>query len=270
MKLRLLNAGHQALGYFGYLAGYRYVHEACQDPTCRRFLRAYLAEATPTLRPVPGIDLHDYQHELVVRFANPGVGDRSTASARSASDRMPKFVLPAVVENLAAGRDVSCAALVVAAWAEFVRRAGAELVDARAADLRRPAQSGDARDFIADRTLFGDLADDPRFTAAYLAARHQLRRLGPAVPPTWWTWRSSVAPATGDRVGVDDHAQGASFLSCRSVGRRWARADVLHRLRRRDGGRPAGVGQRCPRRKPRRQRAGERVPRTGGVAHRDP
>jgi mannitol-1-phosphate/altronate dehydrogenase len=28
MKLRLLNAGHQALCYFGYLAGYRFAHEA--------------------------------------------------------------------------------------------------------------------------------------------------------------------------------------------------------------------------------------------------
>ena len=32
MKLRLLNASHQALCYLGYLAGYRYAHEVCQDP----------------------------------------------------------------------------------------------------------------------------------------------------------------------------------------------------------------------------------------------
>jgi mannitol 2-dehydrogenase len=31
MKLRLLNCSHQALGYAGYLAGYRYVHEAAAD-----------------------------------------------------------------------------------------------------------------------------------------------------------------------------------------------------------------------------------------------
>ena len=33
MKLRLLNAGHQAVAYFGHLMGYRYVHDAAQDPT---------------------------------------------------------------------------------------------------------------------------------------------------------------------------------------------------------------------------------------------
>ena len=37
MKLRLLNASHQALCYFGYLAGYRLVHEVCQDPLFAAF-----------------------------------------------------------------------------------------------------------------------------------------------------------------------------------------------------------------------------------------
>ena len=32
MKLRLLNGVHQAMAYLGYLAGYRYVHEAMGDP----------------------------------------------------------------------------------------------------------------------------------------------------------------------------------------------------------------------------------------------
>ena len=36
MKLRLLNASHQALCYFGYLDGYRLVHEAAQDPLFAR------------------------------------------------------------------------------------------------------------------------------------------------------------------------------------------------------------------------------------------
>ena len=37
MKLRLLNASHQALTYFGYLAGYRYAHEVTQDPLFETF-----------------------------------------------------------------------------------------------------------------------------------------------------------------------------------------------------------------------------------------
>ncbi len=48
MKLRLLNASHQALCYLGYLAGYRLVHDVCQDPLFAEFLLAYMdREATP-------------------------------------------------------------------------------------------------------------------------------------------------------------------------------------------------------------------------------
>ena len=62
MKLRLLNASHQSLCYFGYLAGYRLVHEAAGDPLFAEFLREYMdSEATPTLKPVPGIDLPHYK-----------------------------------------------------------------------------------------------------------------------------------------------------------------------------------------------------------------
>ena len=58
MKLRLLNASHQALCYLGYLAGYRYAHEVCQDPLFVRMLATFMEqEASPTLQPVPGVDL---------------------------------------------------------------------------------------------------------------------------------------------------------------------------------------------------------------------
>ncbi|MGN9813705.1 mannitol dehydrogenase family protein, partial [Micromonospora sp. BQ11] len=42
MKLRLLNAGHQALAHLGHLSGHRYVHEAARDPLLVAFLRSYL------------------------------------------------------------------------------------------------------------------------------------------------------------------------------------------------------------------------------------
>ena len=65
MKLRLLNASHQGLCYFGRLCDYVYVHEAAQDPLFRRFLRGYIDdEATPTLAPVPGVDLRQYKGTL--------------------------------------------------------------------------------------------------------------------------------------------------------------------------------------------------------------
>src|SRR3954447_25718737 len=41
MKLRLLNASHQALCYLGYLSGYRYADEVCNDPLFTGFLLGY-------------------------------------------------------------------------------------------------------------------------------------------------------------------------------------------------------------------------------------
>ena len=71
MKLRLLNASHQALCYLGYLSGYRYAHEVCQDPLFVDFLLGYMErEGSPTLPEVPGVDLDAYRHELIERIAD--------------------------------------------------------------------------------------------------------------------------------------------------------------------------------------------------------
>jgi mannitol 2-dehydrogenase len=107
MKLRLLNAGHQAIGYFGVLAGYRYAHEAMANPLWPELLMGYwTGEAIPTLRPVPGVDLTAYCRTLVERFGNPEVADTLARLCEYTSDRIPKFLLPVVREQLAwqAGR----------------------------------------------------------------------------------------------------------------------------------------------------------------------
>ena len=70
MKLRLLNAGHQALCYAGHLVGYRLVHEVATDPLFAGFLLDYMTrEAIPTLRPVPGVDVGQYANQLIERFS---------------------------------------------------------------------------------------------------------------------------------------------------------------------------------------------------------
>ena len=120
MKLRLLNASHQALCYLGYLAGYRYAHEVCQDELFADFLLAYMnREATPTLLPVPGVDLEAYKPHLIERFANPEVRDTLARLCAETSDRIPKWLLPVIRHNLEHGGEIDRAALVVAAWARY-------------------------------------------------------------------------------------------------------------------------------------------------------
>jgi mannitol 2-dehydrogenase len=186
MKLRLLNAGHQVLAYFGRLLGHRFVHEAARDPDLRAFLAEYLErEAVPTLSGVPEADVASFRDAVAERFGNPAIGDTLARLAVDASDRIPKFVLPVIRERLARGEEVTLAAAVIASWARYaggVDEQGAPIAfDDRRADsladrARRRRAEPDA--FIRDEAVFGDLARDERFAAPYRAALASLDERG--------------------------------------------------------------------------------------------
>ncbi|MCW2805483.1 MAG: mannitol dehydrogenase-like protein [Propionibacteriaceae bacterium] len=186
MKLRLLNASHQALAYFAHLSGYQYAHEAAADPVFAKFLLAYMhTEGIPTLRPVPGIDLNDYTATLIERFSNPEVKDTVARLAAESSDRIPKWLVPVIMDNLANGRPVRLSAAIVASWARYAEGVGENgdpivVVDRLADQLTATAltQREDRTAFIRNRELFGDLADQPRFVEAYLDALDSLYARG--------------------------------------------------------------------------------------------
>jgi mannitol 2-dehydrogenase len=186
MKLRLLNAGHQALCYFGYLCGYRLVHEAARDPLFQAFLLGYMdEEATPTLAPVPGVDLGGYKHTLLERFSNPEVRDTIARLCAESSDRIPKWLLPVIRAQLETGGEIRRSAAVVASWARYAEGIDEqgepiEVVDRLRDSLMllagRQRQDPDA--FIANRFLFGDLVNDERFRTAYRSALASLHERG--------------------------------------------------------------------------------------------
>ncbi len=188
MKLRLLNSSHQGIAYFGHLAGYELVHDAAQDPTMARFLLAYMEnEATPTLAEVPGVDLDAYRHELIERFSNAGVRDTVARLAAESSDRIPKWLVPVIRDNLAVGRDVTLSAAICASWARYAEGTDEngepiEIVD-RLAEERKAAAARHAAEplaFLQNRDLFGDLIDDERFTSPYLTTLESLHSRGAA------------------------------------------------------------------------------------------
>ena len=186
MKLRLLNASHQAMGYFGYLCGYRLVHEAARDPLFQAFLLGYMdCEATPTLPPVPGVNLREYKHTLIERFSNPEIRDTVARLCAQSSDRIPKWILPVVRQQLATGGELWRSAAVVASWARYAEGVDdhgepIEVVDRLAGSLTQRArrQREDPDAFIANRHLFGDLADNKRFVTAYRSALASLHQRG--------------------------------------------------------------------------------------------
>jgi mannitol 2-dehydrogenase len=182
MKLRLLNASHQGLTYFGYLSGYRYAHEATTDPSIANFLLKYMEnEATPTLLPVPGVDLDDYRKTLIARFSNPEVKDTLARLCAESSDRIPKWLVPVIHERLAQGGDVTLSAAIVASWARYAEAVDEQgepinVVDPLKEELIPIAKSQRVRPlaFVENRQLFGNLVDNEKFTKPYLAALNSL------------------------------------------------------------------------------------------------
>lgn len=186
MKLRLLNASHQAIACLGQLDGFRYAHEVSVDPLHRDLMLSYMAdEAIPTLAPVPGIDLDDYRRTVVDRFANPAVADPLARLATDVSDRIPKFLLPVVQHNLNHGGPIDRSALIIAAWARWCEGTDesgnpVQIHDRLEPRLRAAASHHDTDllGFLRQPDLFADLVDNPRFTAPYADFLTQLRTLG--------------------------------------------------------------------------------------------
>lgn len=170
MKLRLLNASHQALCYIGMLLGYQLVHETMEDAGIRKLVEKMMdEEVTPILSPVPGVDLGDYKKTLIERFANPAIRDQLSRIGIYGSSGIPKFVLPTVVDQLQRGGAIKLLCFTIASWFRYldgVDESGKEvpMLDPMAPQLRERAKAAgrDPRKLLGMREVFSEeLANDP-------------------------------------------------------------------------------------------------------------
>lgn len=186
LKLRMLNSSHQGLCYFAHLAGYHKVDEAVSNPLIADFLMAYMMrEAKPTLDPVEGIDVDEYARTLISRFTNKYVKDTVPRLCAESSDRIPKWLIPVVQDNLRSGGEVRMAAAIVASWARYAEGIDEQgnpitIVDNAEEKVRAAAQAQkeDELAFLRDKDFFGDLVDQPRFTEEYVAVLRSLHEVG--------------------------------------------------------------------------------------------
>jgi mannitol 2-dehydrogenase len=182
MKLRLLNASHQAIGHLGLLAGEQWVHEACREPLFSDFLLDYMhLEAIPTLQPVPGIDLDAYCHELIERFSSEVVRDTLARLVVDGSDRIPKFLLPVLRHQLDTGGEIRRSVLVLAAWSRFLegrdeKGGSTPINDQRASELIAvvEAERAEPGAFLDYQPVFGDLGNNTRLRDSFVASRASL------------------------------------------------------------------------------------------------
>jgi mannitol 2-dehydrogenase len=148
MKMRLLNASHQTMCYIGMLLGYQYADESMGDAEIVRLVQRMMdEEVTPILDPVPGIDLGDYKRTLIRRFSNPAIKDTLVRLATEGSARIPKFVLPSIVESLSSGTPNRLLIFTVATWFRYLTGTDdhgreLEIIDPLKDRLKARAQQG--------------------------------------------------------------------------------------------------------------------------------
>lgn len=121
LKMRLLNGAHSALAYAAYLMGFRFVDEAMSDSVVRTFVQRYMDEITPTIPPVPGIDIPMYKATLIERFSNEAIRDQVQRLAEDGSKKIQNFMVPPLEEQLVAGRPTQAIAFALAAWFRYLR-----------------------------------------------------------------------------------------------------------------------------------------------------
>jgi fructuronate reductase len=163
-KIRLLNVSHSIFAYPAFLAGYEFVSDGARDHILARFVRKVMdQEITPTLPPVPGLDLDKYKTTVIERFANPAIKDRWERICSDGSHKLANQLLPIVRERIAAGKSYGGLAVATAAWIRYLLGNYANgqpyvVQDPMAEKLQTLAQSGgkNPTSILAVQKIFGD------------------------------------------------------------------------------------------------------------------
>ena len=171
MKLRLLNATHSAMGYLGYLCGYRYIYEVAKSAEFQPYVKKLMDnEVTPLIGDVPGIDLADYKAMIMRRFANETLKDPVLRICMDGSSKMPKFILPSIEEQLAVNGPIRRLTLVVSSWIRFLSGKDEDgnaipIDDPQAQRLKEAVGEGqaDLQRVLGLTDLFGSLSQSERF-----------------------------------------------------------------------------------------------------------
>ena len=185
MKLRLLNASHSLLGFLGSLLGYTYTSEAMNYEPIRRAILGLMDEVTPTLAPLPGVDIKEYKQTLIERFANPKVSDRLSRLCLNSSDKLPKFIFGSLRDKLEQDGSIDYLSFTIALWLRYLQGTDEQgepltIEDARADLLTERARlaGSDPQPLLDIEEIFGDLALSPPFVEAVTKYRGEIDRLG--------------------------------------------------------------------------------------------
>lgn len=126
-KLWMLNGSHSLMAYAATIRGFETVGEAILDPEIRRWVNEWWDVAAAHLL-VPS---DDYRAALLERFENPNIRHLLAQIAADGSQKIPVRIVPALREEIAAGRLPDGPVRAIAAWTQHLRGFGAPVKDAQ-------------------------------------------------------------------------------------------------------------------------------------------
>jgi mannitol 2-dehydrogenase len=186
MKLRVLNGSHAALAYPAGLMGIEFVHEAMQNKLITDYLhRLVIDEVIPSLPEVPGINANNYFEVINQRFSNSEIKDTVERLYQDGQNRLPKFVLPTIIDNIDNSRSISGLSLVIALWCKLLQCAaikgnGIHLLDSNHQAHFKKAQLANANPdiFMQMTGVFGELSQSSLFTVSFTNHLEKLNTIG--------------------------------------------------------------------------------------------
>ena len=186
MKLRVLNGGHAALAYAAGLMGIKYAHQAMQNTLIKQYLTKLITnEVIPSLPEVPGINVTDYFSIIVERFSNPEIKDTIERLYQDGQNRLPKFVLPTIVDNTASNRSIQGLSLVIALWCKLLQQAirsdsQVNILDNKTLIHFKKAQLAhiEPSEFIKMPEVFGELSQNQAFAVSFEDYLNKLNAIG--------------------------------------------------------------------------------------------
>lgn len=175
MKIRILNGGHQIIANPGEVLSAETIADCMKHPLIAPLFRKIATEEiAPQVAAVPGITPAEYVTLIDRRFSNPEIVDTVRRVAFDGSSRHTGFVLPVLREALAAGGAIEGLALSQAIWARMcagTREDGTAIEpnDPIWEELSSVAQQAKSNPqaWLQQRTLYGDLSDDARFSNSF-------------------------------------------------------------------------------------------------------
>ncbi len=194
MKIRILNGGHAIIAYPSGLMDIALVHEAMAHPLIRAFLiKVEREEVLPFVPSVPDTSIPAYLDLIAERFSNPRIADTIQRLCLDGSNRQPKFIVPSLRDNLAAGRVPEGLILLSALWCRYcagTTDSGAVIPpndpDWDNLQTRAHAAASNPAAWLSMAAVYGDLAQNADFADRFTARLKEIAEDGTKATLTRW------------------------------------------------------------------------------------